>query len=208
MTEKQKLLLRRLPVPTSIRLSDIKVVAIPLCLGDPRDGTDGCHDRFNAAIEDLAPRETLVIQTGGPYPLALCNLMREVLKLRRPNWWAQFLSIPLGWGTRSEIEKAFAIIFELSDEWLGDSGINVKSSEFKITIASNKAHMRRIKWFVQLYNTNHFPVEYHIADHEFTLRSTIREWIGAPATILYDKLRGVKKIRFHAVRNFTLESLK
>lgn len=193
MNSIQKTLLGRLP--EYIDLSDITTVAIPLCFGDPRNFDDGCHDRFNASIRDLIPRKSLVIQTGGTKSLPLCDLMLERIKLKRKNWALQFLSIPLGWGTRSEIANAFSIIELLNNKEL-EGGLDIFHPCFKVVIASNKKHLKRIKWFVKIYNEHQIRVEYQEAQHEFGPISTLRESIGTPVIKVKDLLLGFEHLRY------------
>jgi hypothetical protein len=196
MNKVQKALLSRLP--ETVDLSKITTIAIPLCLGDPKNLEDGCHDRFNAAIRGLGNyySKILVIQTGGTHKKPLCEKMLEAVKSGKKYLWAsRFLAIQLGWGTRSEIANLFFIINQLSKDNLKD-GINTKSPDFKIIIASNKAHLSRIKWFVYVYNFNNLHVDYQEAQHDFSLRDTIREWIGTPIIRIKDRFCGSEKLGF------------
>lgn len=195
----QQVLLSRLPEDTNFQ--EKTTVAVPLCLGIPQDPEDGCHDRFGASIYGLIPLNTLIIQTGGTESLPLCDLMFESIKLKRRKWILQFLAIRLGWGTRSEIANAFSIIRMLSIDRL-KNGINTKNPNFKVVIASNKAHLRRIRWFVKIYNTDNLQVEYREALHEFGLKNTLREWIGTWLIMLKDTVVGFENLRDKQERRF------
>lgn len=188
----QKTLLERLP--EGINLAEISSVIIPLCFGDPRDLEDGCHERFGVGVKNLIPRKSLIIQTGGTTTQPLCDLMFDVVKLRRPNWANQFLSIRLGWGTRSEIANAFSIIEAINSEEL-DEGINIFHPDFKVIFSTNQAHMKRVRWFTNIYNEHNLPVEYREAHHDFTLRSTLREYFGTPLIMLEDLFLGREHLR-------------
>lgn len=201
----QKALLSRLP--EYIDLSDITTVAIPLCFGDPRNFDDGCHDRFNTSIRNLVPRKSLVIQTGGTKSLPLCDLMLECIKLKRKNWATQFLSIPLGWGTRPEIANAFSIIELLNSKELSN-GISIFDPTFKVVIASNKAHLKRIEWFVKIYNEHGIRVEYQEAQHEFGPIDTLRESIGTPLIKVKDLFLGLEHLRYTQEDEFSNQFYK
>ncbi len=190
----QQALLSRLP--EYIDLSKITTVAIPLCFGDPKDPDDGCHDRFCAAIRGFSAifSNTLIIQTGGTDADPLCDKMYKAVKDGRKYLWARrFMAIPLGWGTRSEIANAFSIIRILSIDQL-KNGINTRDPDFRIIIASNKAHLRRIKWYVKIHNISNFNVVYREAEHEFGFISTLREWIGTPLIMFKDWILGFQKV--------------
>ncbi len=171
-------------MPENIKLSEIKNVAIPLCLGGPKDLKDGCHARLNKSIEGLESKKTLIIQTGGTSKKPLCIEMRDVLREAQNPWSERFLSVPLGWGTRSEIYYAFYIINEFNKKEFRN-GMDT-SSGFKVVIASNKAHLPRIEWFVWLYNIHNVKVEYREAKHRFGLINTLREYIGTPLIVAKD----------------------
>lgn len=176
-------------MPENVYLAEITSVVIPLCFGDPTYSEDGCHKRFDAGIQGLVPRKTLIIQTGGTILNPLCDKMLDIVKIKRLAWAKQFLSVCLGWGTRSEIANAFSIIEMLNSAEL-DGGINILHPDFKVIIPTNKAHMKRVKWFVKIYNDHSVRVVYKEAQHEFTLRETLRECFGTPLIMLEDIFLG------------------
>lgn len=187
MNSIQKKLLEKLP--ENVYLAEVTSVIIPLCFGDPTYSEDGCHERFGAGIKGLVPRKSLIIQTGGTTFNPLCDKMLNIVKAKRPVWAKQFLSICLGWGTRSEIANAFSIIEALNSEEL-DGGIKIFDPDFKVIISTNKAHMKRVKWFVKIYNSHSVHVEYKEAHHDFTLRDTLREYFGTPLIMIEDIFLG------------------
>jgi hypothetical protein len=194
MTEIQKALLNRLP--KFLDLSRITTVTIPLCFGDPGNIDDGCQERFDTATRGLGDQfsNTLIIQTVGTTENPLCDKMFSFVKESTKYLWTQrFLSIPLGWGTRSEIVGALSTIILLSAMHL-ENGIKTSSPDFKVIIVSNKAHLRRIKWYVKIHNISHLKIEYREAKHEFGFKDTLREWIGTPLIKLKDLIRGFQKI--------------
>jgi hypothetical protein len=198
----ERALLSRLP--KDFDLTRVTIVSVPLCFGDPRNLNDGCHDRFDEAVKNLSKSfsKTLIIQTGGTKEKPLCSKMLKVIKSDGNHLWApRFLSIPLGWGTRSEIANAFSIIQIILTKYQ-QNGIDTRPYEFKVIISSNKAHMPRIKWFVETYNVNNVPVEYREAKHYFGLKNTIRERIGTPLIKIKDSFLGRKYLLKKQERDF------
>jgi hypothetical protein len=194
MTSLPKELFDRLP--KDIDFSEITTIVIPLCLGNPCDFDDGCHDRLDEGINGLIPYKSLIIQTGGTKLIPLCDLMFNIIKKYKGNWASRFVSMPLGWGTSAEIANAFHITrLLILNKYIDDN-----AHGFKIIIASNKAHLRRIRWYVKIHNITTLPVEYREAKHYFSLKDTVREWVGTPLVIIKDLIRGLRKT--HEEQNF------
>jgi hypothetical protein len=93
-----------------------------------------------------------------------------LMKLRTENqvWADRFISDPRGWGTRSEVREFFNIIYQL--------GITpLTHPNLKVIICSNRAHLPRVKWYVNLYNTEGWEIQYREAAHPFTAVESLRE---------------------------------
>lgn len=180
-----------LPKDSNINLGSITQVCIPLCFEDPTDPRAGAHDRFKAAVQARNLSTTLVIQTGGPKPLDLCKLMKQHLENGQQVWASRYVGIPRGWGTRSEIKNAFMLIRELRDA----AGNRIKTSayEFKVYIASNRSHLRRVKYYVWLYNTEKWRIVFKEANHPFSVMARLREIVALPIEMLKDLHQWWKK---------------
>jgi len=193
MTVIQQYLLSKMP--PKINLSKVRTVAVPLCFGDPRDPTDGCHARMNKAVEGLDPETTLVIQTGGP----LCMPMKD--QLTSP-WAARFLPICLEVGPRQEVSNALKIIHHLNDRYLRD-GINVEHERFKVIFSSHASQLGKIEWFAKLYVMEDFAIEYRKALHPLSSKTKLSEIVSTPVTQLQDSLiTGFEKLRAQADLEF------
>jgi len=80
---------------------------------------------------------------------------------------------PWGWGTESEIESAVKIIKDV----LGDS----RHYDITLVIATNWAHMWRVKLLVAMHKPTRWKCVFVTAKHPFSLWSHLRE---IPATII------------------------
>lgn len=204
----QRILTDRLP--ENFNLSNITTVTVPLCLGEPQDLNDGCHARFNTAIRGLGDKfsQTLIIQTGGTDENSLCDEMLHHVKKSEKYLWAQrFLSIPMGWGTRSEIAKSLLIIHYLSKK-KRKGGIDTENPNFRVIFSSNPEHIPRIRHYVMIHNIDDLNVEYRESKHEFGLINTLREVIGLIFIKIKDKYKRKGPLREEQIENFLSIFLK
>lgn len=189
----------RITLPTGLTQAAITTFILPLAYGNPDDDMDGSNERFRKATFEISHRSALVIQTAGygkESPLkpaasarvALCDLMLARLKRKNQVWADRFISSIRGWGTRSEVREFFNIIRELS--------ITPQTHpRLRIIICSNRAHLRRVKWYVNLYNLEGWEIEYREADHPFTAQESLREIVALGIEILREIFHPIGKWR-------------
>jgi hypothetical protein len=159
-------------------------IGIPLAFEDPKfhflrrveSGTMARIDTCFETLSSLDPdkKNSAIVVTANHPPgkqstPSMCGKQLRLIELFYPPDTPVHVK-PHGWGTESEIESAIKIVKD-------------KFADYDITlvIATNRAHMWRVKLLVSMYKPERWKCVFAVAKHNFSLWYHLRE---IPATLI------------------------
>jgi len=134
-----------------------------------------CH-RTLSELDPCLKYSHIVVTASTPPNTSMVNMCEQqailINHLQRSRKRVTVHAKPCGWGTESEIKNSIALIKEK---------MVTKHHNITLVIATNSAHMWRVRLLVSMYKPKRWKCVFAVAKHNFSLWSHLRE---IPATLI------------------------